>query len=348
MKKSILSILALIAILGFGAFWLLGRSRSEPKIKTVQHAQNASGAAIAPPTRAPRPTSSPSQTLDLLRAPSSQSALTRKELFNLASAAAHKFLTEDLSGTAAEQEQQARARLEEGLNFLRGVIADVPKGSGGRNLPDSMARSFESGSFEQVFSVREGGLFESEEQAYFGAELYFISGWAIAMDGQHLTDYISDRAQRSPVTLVDEVTYWGMSGGIADISPFLARNRPTTESLMPFATASNPIYRLLVLDALGVSLPSGVSENPPEENEQSIAIAKAKLPALRLYAEEDDPIILGRLIELISMRPLNEAVDLLKAIRDRQATKGNKALSDKAESAISSVTARIETGLVKS
>lgn len=103
------------------------------------------------------------------------------------------------------------------------------------------------------------------------------------------------------------------------------------EDFTTFATAPNPIYRLLAIRVIQKSLPDGVSQPSPDgDDELSLSIQRARLIALDDYTQESDPAIAEQLIGAISSIRMQESRVVLEAIRKVQSDIGNSQLVDMA------------------
>jgi hypothetical protein len=175
------------------------------------------------------------------------------------------------------------------------------------------------------------------EELYRAAGLYSSGMLAGSFAGDGVTTLLSQRANQLPPSNMDLVAYFAIRDGVREIGSGISHNYPSLESLAPYATARNPIYRLLALQATAKALPNGVMQPPIEEGKESAAINQARVTVLRTYANETDPLIVSKLIDAVSRIGSKEAQDTLKLIRDRQAKLGAADIVQQADQAIGQV-----------
>jgi hypothetical protein len=205
----------------------------------------------------------------------------------------------------------------------------------GQLLPAEIAKLSKSNpNFRELLISGKAPFLSGNEEMYSAAGLYSSGVLAGSFAGDGITTLLSQRANQLPPSSLDLVVYFSIGDGIREIGSGISRSYPTLESLAPYATAHNPIYRLLALQATAKALPSGVTQPPIEEGHESAMINQARVAVMRKYANETDPLIVGKLIEVLSASSNKEALDTLKLIRERQAKLGANDVVQQADQAM--------------
>lgn len=224
---------------------------------------------------------------------------------------------------------------------ISGVNAGV---LAGQLLPAEIADlSASNQNFLELLKSGKATFLSNNEDLYRAAGLYSSGMMAGSFAGDGLTALLGQRANQMPPSTLDLVAYFAISDGIREIGSGVSRSYPTLESLAAYSTAQNPIYRLLALQATAKALPSGITQPPIDEGKESVAINQARVAVLRNYANETDPMIVGKLIEVLAAASTKEAQQTLQIIRERQAKLGASDIVQQADQAISRVDKLIKT-----
>jgi hypothetical protein len=249
-------------------------------------------------------------------------------------------LVEDIANPSSN-DPRVRARILEiwrifasefGSKPIAGASSEVLTG---QLLPAEIADvSASNRSFLESLKLGNVPFLNSNDDLYRAAGLYSSGMLAGSFAGDGLTALLGQRANQMPPSTLDLVAYFAIRDGIREIGSGASRTYPILESLAPYATVQNPIYRLLALEATAKALPNGVTQPPIDEGKESAAINQARVAVLRGYANETDPMIVGRLIEVLAATSNKEAQDTLKSVRDKQATLGANDMAQKADHAI--------------
>lgn len=218
-----------------------------------------------------------------------------------------------------------------------------PEALAGQLLPAEIAKlSSSNPNFRELLMSGKVSFLSGNEEMYSAAGLYSSGVLAGSFAGDGITNLLSQRSNQLPPSALDLVAYFAISDGIREIGSGVSHNYPTLESLAPYATAQNPIYRLLALQATAKALPSGVTQPPIDEGKESVAINQARAAVLQKYANETDPVIVGKLIEVLAATSNKEAQSTLKLIRERQAKLGASDIMQQADQAIEQVSKLIK------
>lgn len=329
-------IAAFVILAGVGA-WVFVRMRSVPR-EGKKHEQHA----VLTATKSGPVTPSAPTNIAALQPPKYLDSIPRKNLWRqVAADAVHNYLVSAFrQGDEENNVRIARERVAIALQFLSAQFnSPVNEQSHEGKLRHGFP--FEN-TFLQQLESKESGPFQDPQKAYLAAELFYLNTWAVTFDGQDVAHYFAQRSGQLPVTLADEIAYWGIGGGLSEIPPVKARNRPTTESIAPFADSANPVYRLLTLDALVVSLPAGIEQMPAEQTAQAAQVDQAKLDVLRHYINESEPVITKQVIDILSLASSPGAIEVLKSVRENQVRRGTDDLVQEANTAIEQVETRIK------
>jgi hypothetical protein len=214
----------------------------------------------------------------------------------------------------------------------------TPEVLAGQLLPAEIADLSQSNlSFLKLLKSGKISFLIGNDDLYRAAGLYSSGMLAGSFAGDSVTALLGQRANQMPPSVLDLVAYFAIGDGIREIGSGASHNYPTLETLTPYTTAQNPIYRLLALQATAKALPSGVTQPPIEEGKESATINQARVAILRNYVNETDPVIVDKLIEVLAATSNKEAQDTLKVIRDRQANLGASEIAEKADQAIEQV-----------
>jgi len=220
----------------------------------------------------------------------------------------------------------------------------TPEVLAGQLLPAEIAKlSSANPNFRELLMSGKVPFLSGNEEMYSAAGLYSSGVLAGSFAGDGITTLLSQRANQLPPSTLDLVAYFAISDGIREIGSGVSHNYPTLESLAPYATAQNPIYRLLALQATAKALPSGLTQPSVEEGKESVAINQARAAVLHNYANETDPMIVGELIEVLAATSSKEAQGTLKLIRDRQAKLGASDIVQQADQALVQVDKLLKT-----
>lgn len=285
---------------------------------------------------------------ELLRCPADIATMSRARVIEAAQLQFMKFLTDGTSGVLDGQPRN-RTRTYEAWRYLMAelkeeLVSDISPGVlAGRMLPTAI-RNAENPrtAFSEVLISGEIPFLSTNEQVYQAAILHSVGLWAGVLSGNDISAFFKERANQMPPTKSDLFAYFALRDGINEIGTGSSHDHPTIESIAPYAKAKNPIYRLLALEAIAVALPVGIVNTPAREGSESIAIARARIPILHLYASEEDPIIVNKLINVLGPMPLPEAASILKSIRDQQTRLGADEVVRRATEAIALVESRIK------
>lgn len=250
---------------------------------------------------------------------------------------------------STSNDPRVRARVFEIWNMVASEFGNKPISGAtsmvlaGQLLPAEITDLTPSNrSFIELLKSGKVPFLSGNDDLYRAAGLHSSGVLACSFAGGGVTALLSQRANQMPPTTLDLVAYFAIGDGIREIGSGVSHNYPTLESLASYATAQNPIYRLLALQAIAIALPIGVTQPPIEEGKESSAIYHARVAVLRNYSNETDPVIVGKLIEVLAAMTNKEVQDTLKLIRERQAKIGASDIVQRTDQAIAQMDKRIK------
>jgi len=215
---------------------------------------------------------------------------------------------------------------------------DQPLGSSNSNppnLPDIFkSLSPDATSFIEMLRDNKAPYLSTVEEKEAGYAIAVLSTLAAMSDGDELSSILSSRANFLPISKGDLVVYMALSDAVKSIPPTAA-----IENWIEMTESSNPVYRLIALEAGARAQPSiarTVSQEYPKAEELS-KINAAKLSFYERYTNETDPVIVSKLIDAVSRIGTKEAQSTLKLIRERQAKLGASDILQQADQAIEQV-----------
>ena len=190
----------------------------------------------------------------------------------------------------------------------------------GLKLPSEITELLASNAnFAELLKTNKVPFLSSEQELYQAATIYVMATIVGSLAGDEITALFRDRGNQ-PISVGDLVAYFAISDSIMEIGGGTTRY-PIIEDLQLEATARNPVYRLLAVQAIAAALPRAITQPAIEEGERSAAINHARVMALKNYANDTDPIIVGKLVEILSGIPGEEAKQMLNLLRERQSKK---------------------------
>lgn len=212
---------------------------------------------------------------------------------------------------------------------------DQPLGSSNsnpRNLPDIFkSLCSDSTSFIDTLRSNQTSTLATVEEKEAGYAMILLSSLAAMSNGSELSDMLASRANALPICKGDLVVYLALSDSVKNIPP-----TAVLENWIGMTEASNPVYRLIALEA-GIRAQPSFARTMSQEYPKAEDIAKinsAKMAFYERYTNETDPVIVGKLIEVLAVTSSKEAQDTLKLIRDRQAKLGAREIVQRADQAI--------------
>jgi hypothetical protein len=190
----------------------------------------------------------------------------------------------------------------------------------GLKLPSEITELLASNAnFAELLKANKVPFLSSDQELYQAATIYTMARIVGSFAGDEMTVLLRDRANQ-PTSVGDLVAYFSISDSIREIGGGTTRY-PIIEDLQLEATARNPVYRLLALQAITVALPRGVTQPAVEGDDKGLAIYHIRTMALKNFANDTDPTIISRLIEILSVIPDDEAKQTVNALRERNVAK---------------------------
>lgn len=270
------------------------------------------------------------------------SSLSPAEVFQAAYGDVAKSLVEGRNVKSFQAgDPEISTRLQKSwLNFLSKLgsqqLQDASTGViEGRLLPNEIVELKEGNmTFSNMLQSGELSFLEGNEELYQAAGLYSSGLLAGSFAGRDMPDFLVSRANQLPPSKADVVAYYAISDGIREIGSGASHAYPVIEELAPYTQSINPIYRLLALEAMAKALLTGMDQPAIEAGEASAKINQARASVLQNYINEVDPVINEKLIEVLSLTPVEESKSMLTTIQEKQKQSGNEALSAKASEAL--------------
>lgn len=162
-----------------------------------------------------------------------------------------------------------------------------------------------------------------------------VAMWSALMCNDILTDFARQRANTLPPTKADIAIYEALNAGIRQFTQTRGQSSfASFEQWEPFATAANPIYRLLALRAAPIAVSKPAWEVNVDRKEFNQINAMPKMKFYLSYLDEKDPVILANAISTLATVPLPEAREAIEKFHAEQLQRGDKALIQAAEEAL--------------
>lgn len=147
-----------------------------------------------------------------------------------------------------------------------------------------------------------------------------------------LPEFVRQRANVLPPTSVDLAMFDALNNALDELGP--TRLGTPLEPWVQFASAANPVYRLLALRAAMHTTSQAALGLSPEDPKYTRIDAPAKLVFYLRYLEESDAIILSEAIAAIATVPTAEARQAIEKFQVLQQQQGNTALAQVAADAL--------------
>jgi hypothetical protein len=147
-----------------------------------------------------------------------------------------------------------------------------------------------------------------------------------------LPEFAMQRANVLPPTGVDLAMFDALNNALDELGP--TRLGTPFEPWVQFASAANPVYRLLALRAAMHTTSHAAIGLSPEDPNYSRADAPAKLGFYLRYLSESDPVILTEAIAAIATVPTPEARQAIERFQATQQQRGDAALAQSAAEAL--------------